>query len=89
MFYLHWIKKHMQALFVKLIALFLLSALAGCSGVSSGGNVDQLQNEVLSSACDDVIRNDLEIRIHNLKRTLNEKQLIKNLRDMKEDMKCT
>ena len=79
----------MQALFVKLIILFLLSALAGCTGVSgAGGNVDQLKNEVLSSACDENLRRYLENRINKLKRTLSERQLIKNLQDMKEDMKC-
>lgn len=74
----------MQVLFVKLIVLFLLSTLAGCASV----NVDQLTNEVLSSACNEELRRYLENRINKLKRTLSEKQLIKNLQDMKEDMKC-
>ena len=88
-FYPNWIKTLLKGLSMKLTVLLFLFALAGCNGASdTGGNIDQLKNEVLNSACDDNLRRYLEDRINKLRRSLSEKQLIKNLKDMKEDMRC-
>lgn len=73
---------------MKIIVSLFLFALVGCNTASQPVNVAQLKQEILNSACDEDLRIFLENRINKLERTLNERQLIKNLQDIKSDLKC-
>ena len=88
MFYPVWIKKLMRDLFMKTIVLISFFALAGCTNPSHTTNIDQLKQEILSSACDEELRRFLADRINKLEKTLNERQLIKNLNDIRDDINC-
>ena len=88
----------MRGLSMKIIVFLFLLALAGCTNsgdttnnTNSGdtiNNTDQLKQDILSSACDEELRKYLTDRINKLEKTLTEKQLIKNLNDIKSDIKC-
>ena len=74
--------------FMKRIVLLFLLALVGCVNSSYTTNISQLKQEILSSACDEELRRYLADRINKLGRTLNERQLIKNLNDIRDDINC-
>lgn len=72
---------------------FLIIILSGCSNESQ--NIDQLTNEVLSSAssCDEGYERYLQEQINGqrsaLQRgSLTEQQMIKSLQNMKQKIKC-
>ena len=88
MFYPAWIKKLTRSLFMKIIVLISLLALAGCTNPGHITNINQLKQEILSSACDEELRRFLADRINKLEKTLNKRQLIKNLNDIRNDINC-
>ena len=74
---------------MKSIIFIFLLFLTACSNPGYSTNIDQLKQEILSSACDEELRRFLADRINKLERTLSERQLIKNLNDIRNDLNCS
>ncbi len=71
-----------------IVFLFFLLTLASCTKPHYTTNIDQLKQDILNSACDEELRRYLADRINKLEKTLIEKQLIKNLNDIRDDINC-
>lgn len=81
-----------------MVWFFLVTTACNQSGVSGqsgeradvqGKTVEQLEQEVLSAACDETMKKNFEDRIQNQKKIINNDTKLKNsLRNMKNRIKC-
>ena len=72
-----------------LVFSFLLTACSSSDGVNANLSVDELEAEVLNSACDEETRQDYQDEIDSSRDELDEEQMRLLLVEMKNNINCS